>query len=427
MITNTTVDVRLWDISIGKLRWDNEKDLAVFQFSKEYIDSKYNLCPVRHRRNSDGSVRAIPFYGNPGEKYQGLPEFIADSLPDSWGNTLFDKWMSENNISSVRSNSLLKLSFMGRRAMGALEFYPEVYDENDTEQTPLNIVSLRDLAIKVYMDRERAVIQDKEKETMKRLILLGTSAGGKHPKGVVAINKMTGEIRSGQVSPLKDFRYFIIKFKEDLKVPTSEIEMVYHEMSVDAGINMTYCELKEIDGTRHFMTERFDRVDGKKLFTQTMAAIIPDGNDYMHLFFLCETLNLPYEDKENLFRRMVFNHVAGVTDDHNKNFSFIMDESGTWRLSPAYDVMFTANIWENGSASVHALGLAGKRSHVTFKDLVEFGEDYGIKKPEKIVKEVYASVSQFRERCHKYNVDEFWINRIEMTLKEIHPDYINRK
>lgn len=427
MITNTTVDVRLWDISIGKLRWDNEKDLAVFQFSKEYIDSKYNLCPVRHRRNSDGSVRAIPFYGNPGEKYQGLPEFIADSLPDSWGNTLFDKWMSENNISSVRSNSLLKLSFMGRRAMGALEFYPEVYDENDTEQTPLNIVSLRDLAIKVYMDRERAVIQDKEKETMKRLILLGTSAGGKHPKGVVAINKMTGEIRSGQVSPLKDFRYFIIKFKEDLKVPTSEIEMVYHEMAVDAGINMTYCELKEIDGTRHFMTERFDRVDGKKLFTQTMAAIIPDGNDYMHLFFLCETLNLPYEDKENLFRRMVFNHVAGVTDDHNKNFSFIMDESGTWRLSPAYDVMFTANIWENGSASVHALGLAGKRSHVTFKDLVEFGEDYGIKKPEKIVKEVYASVSQFRERCHKYNVDEFWINRIEMTLKEIHPDYINRK
>ena len=427
MITNTTVDVRLWDISIGKLRWDNEKDLAVFQFSKEYIDSKYNLCPVRHRRNSDGSVRAIPFYGNPGEKYQGLPEFIADSLPDSWGNTLFDKWMSENNISSVRSNSLLKLSFMGRRAMGALEFYPEVYDENDTEQTPLNIVSLRDLAIKVYMDRERAVIQDKEKETMKRLILLGTSAGGKHPKGVVAINKMTGEIRSGQVSPSKDFRYFIIKFKEDLKVPTSEIEMVYHEMAVDAGINMTYCELKEIDGTRHFMTERFDRVDGKKLFTQTMAAIIPDGNDYMHLFFLCETLNLPYEDKENLFRRMVFNYVAGVTDDHNKNFSFIMDESGTWRLSPAYDVMFTANIWENGSASVHALGLAGKRSHVTFKDLVEFGEDYGIKKPEKIVKEVYASVSQFRERCHKYNVDEFWINRIEMTLKEIHPDYINRK
>lgn len=427
MITNTTVDVRLWDISIGKLRWDNEKDLAVFQFSKEYIDSKYNLCPVRHRRNSDGSVRAIPFYGNPGEKYQGLPEFIADSLPDSWGNTLFDKWMSENNISSVRSNSLLKLSFMGRRAMGALEFYPEVYDENDTEQTPLNIVSLRDLAIKVYMDRERAVIQDKEKETMKRLILLGTSAGGKHPKGVVAINKMTGEIRSGQVSPSKDFRYFIIKFKEDLKVPTSEIEMVYHEMAVDAGINMTYCELKEIDGTRHFMTERFDRVNGKKLFTQTMAAIIPDGNDYMHLFFLCETLNLPYEDKENLFRRMVFNHVAGVTDDHNKNFSFIMDESGTWRLSPAYDVMFTANIWENGSASVHALGLAGKRSHVTFKDLVEFGEDYGIKKTEKIVKEVYASVSQFRERCHKYNVDEFWINRIEMTLKEIHPDYINGK
>ena len=170
------------------------------------------------------------------------------------------------------------------------------------------------------------------------------------------------------------------------------------------------------------MTERFDRVNGRKLFTQTMAAMIPDGNDYMHLFFLCDTLNLPYKDKENLFRRMVFNHAAGITDDHNKNFSFIMDDNGTWRLSPAYDVMFTANIWENGSASVHAIGLAGKRSHVTLQDFIEFGEDYGIEKPEYIVREVYDAVSQFRERCLKYNIPEDWINRLETTLKEIHPE-----
>lgn len=422
MITTTTVDVRLWGITVGKLQWDSEKDLAVFQFSKEYIDSKYNLCPVRHRRGTDGSVRAIPFYGNPGDKYQGLPEFIADSLPDSWGNTLFDKWLSENNISSVRSNALLKLSFIGKRAMGALEFYPEAHDETLPDDSPLNIASLRDLAIKVYTDRDRAVIQDKEKENMKRLILLGTSAGGKHPKGVIAINSKTGEIRSGQVELPEEFRYFIIKFKEDIEVPTSEIEMVYYEMAVAAGIEMTYCELKEIEGTQHFMTERFDRVNGRKLFTQTMAAMIPDGNDYMHLFFLCDTLNLPYKDKENLFRRMVFNHAAGITDDHNKNFSFIMDDNGTWRLSPAYDVMFTANIWENGSASVHAIGLAGKRSHVTLQDFIEFGEDYGIEKPEYIVREVYDAVSQFRERCLKYNIPEDWINRIETTLKEIHPE-----
>lgn len=251
---------------------------------------------------------------------------------------------------------------------------------------------------------------------------MGTSAGGKHPKGVIAINSRTGEIRSGQVELSKDFRYFIIKFKEDIEVPTSEIEMVYHEMAVEAGIDMTYCELKDIEGTRHFMTERFDRVGGKKMFTQTMAAMIPDGNDYMHLFFLCDTLHLPYKDRENLFRRMVFNHVAGVSDDHNKNFSFIMDENGTWRLSPAYDVMFTANIWENGSASVHAIGLAGKRSHVTKKDFIEFGEDYGIENPEIIVNEIYSAVIHFRERCLKYNISEDWINRIETTLKEIHPE-----
>lgn len=415
------VDVRLWNISIGKLTWDNDRDLAIFQFSKEYTESNYDICPVKHRRNADGVVKSMSFYGNPADKYQGLPEFIADSLPDSWGDMLFDKWLTDNNISSVRSNVLLKLSFIGRRSMGALEFYPEIYEGETSESTLLDITALRDLAVKIYTDRDKAIIQNKEKETLKKLILLGTSAGGKHPKGVIAINKKSGEVRSGQVDLSDEYRYYIIKFKEDLNVPTSEIEMVYHEMAVEAGIEMTHCELKEIEGVRHFMTERFDRKNGKKMFTQTMAAIIPDANDYMHLFFLCNTLGLPYDDKENLFRRMVFNHAAGVTDDHNKNFSFIMNDEGVWRLAPAYDVMFTANIWENGSASVHAVGLAGKRSHVTYKDFVEFGEEFGIANPERIINEVYSAISGFRMKCKKYEVQEEWIERIESVLNEIHP------
>lgn len=103
---------------------------------------------------------------------------------------------------------------------------------------------------------------------------------------------------------------------------------------------------------------------------------MPGADDYLKLAWLSNNLGLPQEDRDQIFIRMVFNYVAGVSDDHNKNFSFIMDKNGRWRLSPAYDVMFTANIWEDSSAHIHSLGIMGKRSAVTIADFMDFAEDF---------------------------------------------------
>lgn len=413
-LDDITIRVMLWGKFIGILKWDWNKDIAIFQFTKEYINDRINLIPTK----SSKTVGA--FYGNKNEKYQGLPEFIADSLPDDWGNILFDKWLAKNKIPSVRSNPLLKLAFIGKRGIGALEYLPEVKPVLDGNST-VDISELQKIAEFVYRKKEESKIGKQQEATLSSLIELGTSIGGKHPKGIVARNRTTGEFRSGQVALPPDYDYYILKFKENPEIPTSEIEMIYHEMAIEAGIRMMPSELIEINGMKHFMTKRFDRVNGEKLHTQTMAAIIPNGNDYTHLFFLCESLGVPYEDKEQLFRQMVFNHAAGVTDDHNKNFTFIMDKEGKWRISPAYDLMFTANIWENPSASVHCLGLAGKRTHVTVQDISEFAEDFEIKNHGKIIDQVLASISTFNEKCRKYKVDPAWEARISNSLKEIFP------
>lgn len=409
------VNVILWGNCIGRLSWDAVKHLSVFQFSSEYASLPYDVCPVTHKKSR---LLQTAFYGKAGDLYQGLPEFIADSLPDKWGSTLFDRWMTDNKVSLLDSTPLLKLSYIGKRAMGALEFIPEYGGNEECEF--LDISSLAKLASKVYQDRFKAALSEDESITIKKLIYLGTSAGGMRPKAVVAYNPHTGEFRSGQVDLPEEFGQYIIKFKEDHESPTSEIEMIWHEMAKEAGIIMMPCFLKEIDGKNHFITERFDRRGGEKLFTQTLAAIMPGADDYMKLCWLSNTLNLPQEDRDQLFIRMVFNYAAGVSDDHSKNFSFVMNRDGLWRLSPAYDVVFTANIWENRSAYIHSLGIMGKKSSISIDDLMVFGEDF-VDNPKEKIEQVFQAISRFGQLCDNYCIDHNIRERIQSVLNFVKP------
>lgn len=407
------VNVNLWDTCIGKLRWDSNKHCSVFQFSEEYSKLPYDICPSTHPK---GRPLSASFFGNKGNLYQGLPEFLADALPDKWGSSLFDQWLTDNSIKITESLPLLKLLYIGKRAMGALEFEPEY--ENDTISESIDMASLAKLASKIYTDRSSSVISKEDNLTMKKLIYLGTSAGGMRPKAVIAYNKETGEFRSGQIDLPEGFKQYIIKFKESDDSPTAEIEMVYHEMAKDAGINMMPCFLKEIDGRKHFVTERFDRRNGEKIFSQTLAAIAPKADDYMKICWLMEHLQLPQEDKDQLFIRMVFNFVAGISDDHNKNFSFLMNKSGQWRLSPAYDVMFSANTWDNSSAHIHCMGMMGKRSALTTSDFIDFAEDF-VCYPEEKITRVLQAVAKFRPLCEAYGVDSDITEKIGNVLDRL--------
>lgn len=404
------VNVNLWGACIGKLQWDYDNHRAVFQFSDEYLKQGYDICPITHSKRKPLSSS---FFGSTENLYQGLPEFIADALPDRWGTSLFDQWLTDNNIGVTESLPLLKLSYIGKRAMGALEFEPEY--KNQMPDETIDMSSLANLASRIYIDRSSAVISKSESLTMKRLIYLGTSAGGMRPKAVVAYNSDTGEFRSGQVSLPDGFKHYIIKFAEGKDSATAKIEMVYHEMAKLAGINMMPCFLKAIDGCNHFVTERFDRKGNDKVFTQTLAAIAPKADDYMKILWLTNSLKLSQNDKDQLFLRMVFNFVAGISDDHNKNFSFMMDRNGSWQLSPAYDVMFSANTWENPTANIHCMGLMGKKSALTTQDFLDFAEDFVDGAKEKIGKVVDA-VNHFEPLCEKYNVESGIVTQIKKVL-----------
>lgn len=327
--------VLLWNEEIGRLAWDEHRKLSYFTYNPEFVKKGLNVSPLLAPLNG---VRALtPIWGEEAKIYQKLPAFVADSLPDTWGNQLFELWRQQNHLANVDVTPLDKLSFIGKRGMGALEFLPETNREQRPEK--IDIKSLTDLAEQIFRERENAHIMPEESVTMQSLLTVGTSAGGRQPKAILAINKKTGEVRSGQISGLEGFDYYLLKFGNS-EYSSAELEMTYSELATAAGICMMPSELYPVDGNNHFMTKRFDRDGEKKIHTQTLAAIYPDTESYEQMITVCRKLHLPEADCQEVFRRMVFNVLSNNTDDHNKNFSFIMNEDGSWRLSPAYDITY---------------------------------------------------------------------------------------
>lgn len=421
MITRT-LKVLLWGNEIGRLSWDGRRGISYFEYSRECLDGKLPLTdseqvyfepfPLIASVKSPSSRR--PIMGDKELKiYRKLPPFLADSLPDAWGNQVFECWRLQNGIKNQEITPLDILSFIGRRGMGALEFIPESSGIKKSER--VNLRELTALAQRIFVERENARILPEESLTMQALIAVGTSAGGRQPKAIVAIHPKTGEIRSGQISGQKEFEYYILKFG-DSERSSAELEMAYYDMAVSAGIQMMPCRLIEAEGKRHFITRRFDRDGDQKLHMQTLAALYPEADSYEKLLMVCRKMRLPETTQEEVFRRMVFNYLANNTDDHNKNFSFLMEKNGRWRLSPAYDMTYIFNNAGYLPETMHCLMMRGKFQGWTKEDAMALAKENGIRKAEAIITEVSEAIRLFRSFAQKHNAQDRWIGAIEKTL-----------
>ena len=403
--------VFLWGQEIGRLTWHEARKTTFFMYNPEFLKGTLDIAPLVASIHHPLSTRAI--FGETERIYQKLPSFIADSLPDAWGNQLFEQWRKANNITERTVTPLEKLAFIGRRGMGALEFVPAV--ESDAVADRIDIKALVDLANKIVSERESVRIMPDESVTLQSLIAVGTSAGGRQPKGIIAIDKETREIRSGQIDAEQNLEYYILKFGNKER-STAEIEQTYYEMALAAGINMMQSRIIEVEGEKHFLTKRFDRNETGKLHTQTLAAMNPEADSYEKLFSVCRKLHLPEVDCQELFRRMVFNILANNTDDHNKNFTFVMNRQGTWRLSPAYDMTYIFDLGGYLPNKEHCLMVGGKLQDITREDILHFARENSIHRADAVICEVAAALRQFRSVAKKNGVPEQWTGRIETTI-----------
>jgi serine/threonine-protein kinase HipA len=426
-----TAFIHIWGKRLGAVAWNPKTGIASFQYEEAFIKKGLDLAPIKMPLDrASKKIFSFPELRDV-NTFKGLPGLLADSLPDKYGNTLINAWLTRSGRASDSLNPVELLCFIGKRGMGALEFEP-VMQKTPDASTKIELGSLIDIAEKIVNGRKsfKTKLKPNEEKALLDILKIGSSAGGARAKAVIAYNSKTNEIRSGQAKAPKGFTHWLIKFDgvTDKQFGASSgygrVEMAYYHMALDAGIEMTESKLLEENGRAHFMTKRFDRDGDKKIHVQSFCAMehydFNEVNSYAYeqLFQTMRTLGLPYPQAEQLYRRMVFNVMGRNCDDHTKNFAFIMDQKGKWRLSPAFDV---CHAYRPGSewVSQHCLSINGKRRNITRQDLLKVAKQMNIKKAEAIINQIAAIVKNWEVYADKNKVDKPLKVAIKKTLLEL--------
>jgi HipA-like C-terminal domain./HipA-like N-terminal domain. len=426
-------EVWLWDRLAGAILWDESQQLASFEFDQSFLRSGWDIAPITMPLRQGKRLYSFPETrrgrNDAFDTFKGLPGLLADMLPDKYGNQLINAWLVQNGRPTDSLNPVELLCFIGKRGVGALEIKPSLRTEV-SKSTSLELDSLVSIANKILNTREsfQTDLSQEEEEAMADILKIGTSAGGARAKAVIAFNPKTGEVKSGQVKAPKGFSYWLIKFdgvhdsQFGASVGYGRVEMAYYLMAKEAGIEMNESRLLEENGRAHFMTKRFDRTDsGEKIHMQSLCGMRHFDfnqvgvNSYEQVFETMRMLRLSYPEAEQLFIRMVFNVLARNCDDHTKNFAFLMDQSGKWKLSPAYDICHAyrpGSLW----VSSQSLQVNGKREGITDSDFLEIARKMNIKKPDEKIDQVRMVVKRWNEFAQEVKVEPKLRDSIQATL-----------
>jgi serine/threonine-protein kinase HipA len=405
------IEIRVWGQRVGAVAEDPKLGHYAFEYAPAFVRSGIELAPLTMPLSAAREPFVFPTL--PEFTYLRLPGLVADALPDAFGNSLIDAWMATQGVEKSAITSLDRLAYMGKRAMGALEFKP-VRGPSKSTSTAIELSKLVEGA-------RRAVRGDFGHDALAEAALaqitqVGTSAGGARAKAAIAWNPKTGEMRAGQFEVAPGFEHWLLKFDgmgTDSELGVGQdygrIEYAYYLMARAAGITMSPSRLLEEHGRAHFMTKRFDRDGNTKHHVQTLCALAhldyrqKATHDVSQLFLTIQRLQSGYPAKEEAFRRVAFNVMAANCDDHTKNISFLLRHRGAWELAPAYDVTYAHNPKGEWTYQ-HLMSVNGKFSDIVRDDLLTVADRFGIGTAPQVLEQVKAAVRSWPARAKKANV-----------------------
>jgi serine/threonine-protein kinase HipA len=422
-IPATVVEVRAWGRTVGAV--SGPPGDYTFEYAPEWRRTGAELSPLLMPRERRGLYR---FANLARETFYGLPPMLADALPDRFGNSVIDAWMATQGVSRTELTPLDRLTYIGSRAMGALEFVPDT-GPGMPEPTALDLSELIEAA--------RAAVagtlgtEDEARSALAQIISVGTSAGGARPKAVVNIDDATGVIMPGHDLPGPGQQAWLLKFDgvgADHQLGRSQkytrIEYAYSNMARAAGIDFPETRLLHENGRAHFLTRRFDRVAGRRIHMQSLCGLaavdfnLIATNDYAQLFTAIDELGLDADARTEAFRRMAFNVAAANHDDHSKNIAFLLPEGGSWSLAPAYDVTYAhdaANAWLDR----HLMGVGGEFSDIDRRDLMAIADRFVIPGARAAIHAVNDAVDAWGQFAHDAGLGAADIDVIAADLRTL--------
>ena len=354
MQVNKTLDVYYHSQHVGTLAETPDKRIA-FQYDSEWQKNGFSISPFSLPLRNDVFVpneRSLDRFG-------GLFGVFADSLPDTWGHLLLDRYLESIGIKRGEITTLERLAYVGKSGMGALEYMPSKEADFDYKNTGLDFDTIA---------KECAnILSSKNSDQLDILYKMGGSSGGTRPK--ILLNEAGKE--------------WIVKFpaKKDPAI-SGKREYDYSLCAKNCGIHMTETQLissKVCEG--YFKTERFDRKNGEKILTVTVAGLLEvdfraPSCDYETCMKLTRILTKDnMHDLEQMYRVMCFNILTHNRDDHTKNFSYMYTDDKSWRLAPAYDLTYSDTYFGEHTTSVN-----GKGKDISDDDLIKVGSEAGLTK-----------------------------------------------
>ncbi len=288
--------------------------------------------------------------------FEGLPGVFYDSLPDGWGRLLLDRLARSKGVAPSQLTALDRLAHVGHSGMGALVYEPDLSGDR-----PSDALDIDDLALKTEQ-----VLRGSAEDVLEELVALGGSSAGARPKAMISVNPSGSQIIYGEDNKRrKGYVPWLVKFPNTQDGPDAgAIEYVYSLMAKEAGVFMSETRLFPAkNGPGYFTTRRFDRKESEggmtRLHVHTAGGLLHSdfripSLDYEDLLALTEIMTRDMREVEKMYRHAVFNVMSHNRDDHAKNFSFVMDFKGEWKLSPAYDITFSSG--PGGQQSTTVLG-----------------------------------------------------------------------
>ncbi len=375
-------------IPMGRLALKDRQ--LFFEYNLSFIQRGLELSPFKLPLKPGVFTCDDPLFG-------GLWGVFNDSLPDGWGRLLLDRKLMKMQVNPGDLSPLDRLRYVGHRGMGALIYEPEIEGPVPSDHEDLDTLA----------DEATHFQNNDDDRFIDTLLDLNGSSAGARPKMLTRIEDEDWIIK---------FRSFI-----DPK-DIGPIEYAYHLMALDAKLEVPQAKLfpsKVCPG--YFGVKRFDRVKGKRLHMHTISGLLHADHRFPSLDYeaiMKATLWLSKDSRacEKQFRAAVFNVLSHNRDDHAKNFSFLMDEKGTWQVSPAYDLTFSS-----GPSGEHCSTIMGEGKHPSITHLLKLAAVTSLKKQTalQIIEEVKAATSKWKLFATEAGVHANSLKMIQSALHRI--------
>ena len=343
----------------------------------------------------------------------GLPGFIADSLPDSWGRLLLDRQLRKLGVEPAALSVVDRLAVVGDRGPGALTFRPDF---------PLSAESDERLDLDRLARDAEVVLAGETPELLEVLERAGGSAGGSRPKAWLAVDP-AGRLRSGAGPLLPGETGWLVKFRAPEHDPEDigPLEYAYAAMAAAAGLEVAEPRLFETARGRYFASRRFDRAGARRVHVLTAAGLLDVAAhealaaDYSDLLKLTRHVTRSEAEVREAYRHAVFNVLSHNRDDHLKQFAF-RRAGGEWTRTPAYDLTFAP-----GPGGEHTLLVAGEGRHPTGAHLERVAQAAGLdaRVARRVLAEVRAATARWTEFASAAGVGARSTDRVGEAIRRL--------